>query len=104
MCKVIIILYIYALCRVDLCTYLHGNSVRLFTHHTPIKEYACVSLPRVDGIKKIGNNIAVVPSIVCHVETKFAARRGQRQRSETSRKCLLPSHCAGSFRRYALSG
>ena len=57
---VIIALYIFALYRVDLCTYLHINSVHFSTRKTLMKEYACVSLPRVDGIKKIGNNIAVV--------------------------------------------
>ena len=60
----------------------------------------------------------------CHPETKFATRRGQRQRSEGSHKvpwekellggtkvpfvatdAFIPRRpCAGSFRRYALSG
>ena len=57
MCKVIMILYIYALCRVDLCTYLHVNSVHFSTRKTLVKERSCVSLPRADGIKKINEFI-----------------------------------------------
>ncbi len=51
------VLYIYALCRVDLCTYLHINSVHFSTRKILVKEYACVSLPRVVGIKKINEFI-----------------------------------------------
>ena len=38
--------------KVDLCTYLHVNSVHLSTRKILVKEYSCMSLPRVDGIKK----------------------------------------------------
>ena len=51
------VLYISALCRVDLCTYLHINSVHFSTRKTLVKEYSCMSLPRLDGIKKINEFI-----------------------------------------------
>jgi len=42
---------------VDLRTYLHINSVHLSTRKTLMKERSCVSLSRVDGIKKINEFI-----------------------------------------------
>lgn len=33
------------------------------------------------------------PNVSCHSETKFAARRDQRQRSEESRKVAGKVHC-----------
>ena len=56
--------------------------------------YFCIdTIPEDDCFRNLfGNNIDVVQSIVCHVE-----------RSETSRKRLLPSPCTRFFRRYALS-
>ena len=61
------VLYIYVLCRVDFCTYLHINSVHFSTRKTMMKERSCVSLSRVDGIKKI-NEIYYVLRLS---ETKF---------------------------------
>ena len=57
-------LYVCMSNKVDLCTYLHGVSVHFSTRKTLMKEYSCMSLPRADGIKKIGNNIAVVQASV----------------------------------------
>lgn len=50
-------LYVCMSNKVDLCTYLHINSVHLSTRKTLVKEYSCMSLPRVDGIKKINEFI-----------------------------------------------
>ena len=51
------VLYIFALYWVDFCTYLHINSVHFSTRKILVKEYSCMSLPRVDGIKKINEFI-----------------------------------------------
>ena len=51
------VLYVFAVYKVDLCTYLHVNSVHLSTRKILLKEYSCMSLPRVDGIKKINEFI-----------------------------------------------
>lgn len=51
------VLYVCMSNKMDLCTYLHVNSVHLSTRKILVKEYSFMSLPRVDGIKKINEFI-----------------------------------------------
>ena len=59
--------------------------LRIFIYFA-ISEIAISTILLIQSEKYFSNNIAIVQNLACHVE-----------RSETSRICLLPSPCAGSF-------
>ena len=66
---------------------LNINLLQNYSNKTERVWYTLVHIAsRVGFYYNYSNNIAVVQNLACHVE-----------RSETSRICLLPSPCAGSF-------